>query len=154
MELIKNIHDGEFGIEGEVFFHRFDKYIGLIVEDDNLNYANRCATYLNELTDELIESLCEASIRYCSEFLKAIGEPTRTFKDSKEVLKMIYPSTLIIPYPEKGNDPVIDMELNCEWGEEHGMEWIVRGDEVLYVGAFSSEDPFSDFTDKETWNYA
>ncbi|KKC99589.1 DUF6985 domain-containing protein [Photobacterium halotolerans] len=154
MKLIKNIENGEFGIEGEVFFREFEKYIGLSIEGDNIEFAQKCAEYLNALPEDLFESLCEASIRYCNSFLSAIGEPAKSFEKSSDVIGLIYPSILLVPYPEKENEPVIHMELNCEWEPEHGMEWLIRGNKVLYVGAFNGEDPWSDFSKKEEWNYA
>ncbi|WP_041598668.1 DUF6985 domain-containing protein [Hahella chejuensis] len=154
MEIIKNIGSGEFGIEGEVYFRCFDKYIALSVEGENIEFAQMCAEYLNELTDDVISSLCEASIRYCNGFLEAIGEPIKTFEKPTEVLSLIYPSVLLVPSPGNEREPVIHMELNCEWEPEHGMEWVVRGNKVLYVGAFNGEDPWSDFCQKKAWNYA
>lgn len=53
MELIKNTENGEYGIEGEVFFGLFEKYIMLLVEDDNLDYAYKCAIYLNAIPEWL-----------------------------------------------------------------------------------------------------
>jgi hypothetical protein len=154
VELIRNTKTGEFGIEGEVFFDLFDKYIALMVEDDSLSYAQKCAAYLNELSKPLMKELCEASIRYCNNFLDAIGEPTKEFEKTEDVLKHIYPSMLIVPFPEDIKDPVIHMELNCSWEEEHGMEWVIRGNKVLYVGAFNGEDPLGDFSPKQRWNFA
>jgi hypothetical protein len=154
VEIIRNIESGEFGIEGEVFFRRFDKYIALSIEDDNIEFAQRCAEYLNDLSEDVVGSLCEASIRYCNSFLEAIGEPLKSFEKPTDILGLIYPSVLLVPYTEKGNDLVIHMELNCEWEPEHGMEWVIRDNKVLYVGAFNGEDPWSDFSQKETWNYA
>ena len=154
MEIIRNIESGEFGIEGEVFFRRFDKFIALSIEDDNIDFAEKCANYLNELSDDVVDSVCEASIRYCNSFLEAIGELPKACDKPSEVLGLIYPSVLLVPYPENESEPVIHMELNCEWEPEHGMEWVIRGNKVLYVGAFNGEDPWSDFSQKETWNYA
>lgn len=154
MELIRNTKAGEFGIEGEVYFGLFDTYIALMVEDDALSYTQKCAAYLNELSESLVKELCEASIRYCNSFLDAIGEPTKQFKKAEDVLKHIYPSMLIVPFPEGVDDPVIHMELNCSWEGEHGMEWVIRGNKVLYVGAFNGEDPLGDFSPKQEWNYA
>ncbi len=154
MEIIRNIESGEFGIEGEVFFRRFDKFIALSIEDDNIDFAEKCANYLNELSDDVVDSVCEASIRYCNSFLEAIGELPKAFDKPSDVLGLIYPSVLLVPYPENKSEPVIHMELNCEWEPEHGMEWVIRGNKVLYVGAFNGEDPWSDFSQKETWNYA
>ena len=154
MDLIKNVEEGEFGIEGEVFFRKFDKYISLSIEDDNLSFAQECAEYLNSLSEDVVEDLCEASIRYCNSFLDAIGEPIKSFNKASDVLELIYPSVLLVPYPENEKVPVIHMELNCDWEPEHGMEWVVRENKVLYVGAFNGEDPWSDYSQKDTWNYA
>jgi hypothetical protein len=154
VELIKNTEIGEFGIEGEVFFGLFDKYISLMVEDDDLIYAQKCAAYLNELPNSVVKELCEASIRYCNGFLEAIGEPKKIFKKAEDVLKHIYPSVLMVPFPDGITNPVIHMELNCSWEEEHGMEWVIRDNKVLYVGAFNGENPLGDFNQKQQWNFA
>ena len=154
MDLIKNVEEGEFGIEGEVFFRKFNKYIALSIEDDNLSFAQECAEHLDSLSEDVIEALCEASIRYCNSFLDAIGEPTKSFHKASDILHLIHPSVLIVPYPENENVKVIHMELNCDWEPEHGMEWVVRENKVLYVGAFNGEDPWSDFSPKDAWNYA
>jgi hypothetical protein len=154
MELIKNTENGEYGIEGEVFFGLFEKYIMLLVEDDNLDYAYKCAIYLNAIPESLVNDLCEASIRYCNAFLDYIGEPTIEFQKTQDILKHIFPSILIVPFPDGVSEPVIHLELNCTWEEEHGMGWIIRGNKVLYVGSFNGEDPMGDFSLKDEWNYA
>jgi hypothetical protein len=64
-------------------------------------------------------------------------------------LKHIFPSLLIVPFSNGLNEPVIHLELNCTWEEEHGMEWIIRGNKVLYVGSFNGEDPMGDFSLKK-----
>lgn len=156
MELIRNVITNTYGCpEGEVRFELFNKYIQFAVEDAaDIDYSRLCAQYLNSQPELVIKDLCEASIRYCNNFLEAIGEPTKVFNNYRDVLKLIYPSVLLIPDPENGDEPMIHMELNCEWEEEHGMEWIVRDGKVLYVGAFNGEYPWADFTEKESWNYA
>ncbi len=157
MELLKNIAKNDHGeIEGEVWFGLFNKYISFFVEDSaNIDYISKCAQFINNLSDEVIDKLCESSIRYCNSFLECIGEPTKSFVSSRDIIPLTYPSVLIIPYSESdNNEPILHMELNCEWEPEHGMEWIVRKSEVLYVGAFQGENPWGDFSDKESWNYA
>lgn len=154
MEIIKNIIEGEFWLEGEVFFNLFNKDIALSVEDTGISFAKKCAEYLNNLPHEVIEHLCEASIRYCNKFLEAIGEPKKEFNKPSDVLPLIHPGVLIVPDPEISDNPVIHLELNCEWEEEHGMEWVIRDNKVLYVGAFNGDDPLSDFSEKQSWNYA
>lgn len=155
MELIRNVKTGRYGLEGEVFFALFDKYIGLSSDDStSLEYVAKCAHYLNSLNPAVIDSLCLASIRYCNDFLSAVGEERRVFVNPRAILGIIYPSVLLVPAPAGSGEAVVHLELNCEWEEEHGMEWIVRGDEVVYVGAFNGEDAWGDFSTKEGWNYA
>lgn len=97
MTHIRNVANGKYGIEGEVYFSEFDKYISLLVEDDDLKFAEECAEYLNSLPAKVIDHLCEASIRYCNDFLDCIGEPIKAFDKSRDVLKLVYPSVFIVP---------------------------------------------------------
>lgn len=144
MDLIRNVGTGKFyPMEGEVYFQMFNKYIALAVEDAaEIEYVHECAKYINSLSPAVIQDLCLASIRYCNDFLEAIGESARVFSSPTDVIALIQPSVLIIPNLENGKEPVLHMELNCDWEIEHRKEWIVRGDSVLYVGAFNGQDPW------------
>ncbi|MBI1891272.1 MAG: hypothetical protein HYS18_11530 [Burkholderiales bacterium] len=154
--LLKDITtEGYWPLQGQVYCRLFDRYIDFSVEDTaTIEYVERCATYLNALSDELIDRLCRACIRYCNSFLEQIGEPEKKFGEPRDVLKLIAPASLIVPNIEDLDEPVVHMELNCEWEIEHGMEWIIRDNRVLYVGAFNGEDPWGEYLDKEFWNYA
>ncbi|WP_010247710.1 DUF6985 domain-containing protein [Acetivibrio cellulolyticus] len=154
--MLKNVRVGRFGLEGELYFELFKKDISFSTDDEDvtIEYIEKCATYLNSITGDVINFLCEASIRYCNDVLNMIGEEPKKFKNTSDVLELIYPSVLIVPMPENGNEPVIHLELNCDWEEEHGMEWIIRDNTVLYVGSFNGEDPWGDYSIKESWNYA
>lgn len=155
-ELIRNIHHQSHGQKGEVYFALFDKYINFSNRKGARDtYIVECAEYLNSISfnDSIINRLCEASICYCNDVLDTIGEELKYFDDLKDVLLLIDPSLLIIP-DSKRNEPVVHLELNCEWEEEHGMEWIIREDRVLYVGAYNGENPWAKFTKKDSCNYA
>jgi hypothetical protein len=155
LEFIKNISQGKYGFEGEVFFRLFGQYINFTVDGSaQIDYVERCAVYLNSLPETVIDALCRASIRYCNDFLSTIKESGKYFEKPEDVLSLIYPSVLIVPDPENGDDPVIHLELNCEWEEEHGLEWIIRGNRVLYVGSFNGMNPWKDYSTKDSWNYA
>jgi hypothetical protein len=155
-ELIRNVSKGkQFALEGEVYLELFDRYVGFVVEDTAIvEYVVRCAEYFNSMEDSLIDSLCEACIRYCHGFLAEVGEGPRTFKSPRTILNSVSPSVLIVPNLEDLDEPVIHMELNCDWEVEHGMEWVIRGNKVLYVGSFTGEDPWAEFLEKDSWNYA
>jgi hypothetical protein len=154
-ELIKDVTtEGHWPLQGQAFSSLFDKYIAFSVADAaSIDYVTDCAKYLNSWNEETIESLCQACIRYCNEFRSMIGEEPRQFSSYRDVLKLVSPISLIIPnaqFPE----PVAHLELRCEWEEEHGMEWIVRGNKVLYVGGFNGQNPWNSFAPKKSWNYA
>lgn len=156
MELIRNLKEGNtFPLEGEVYFPLFDRFINLAVEDAaDASYIQACAEYLANLSPPVVEALCLACIRYCNGFLELVGEEVKAFASPRDVLALVSPSGLIIPNPNAANEPVIHMELNCAWEAEHGMEWVIRGDRVLYVGSFNYEDPWREFRPNEAFNYA
>ena len=153
--LLRNIQNVKDEVEGEVYCRLFHQYIKRYSwEGAGMGYIEKCAAYLNSLSDEVIDRLCEASIRYCNDFCDMVGGEPKKFENIRDVLKLIQPNGLSIPKPKDENTPVIDLELNCDWEEEHGMQWIIRNDRVLYVGAYNGENPWGDFTAKKEWNYA
>jgi len=155
MELIRNLREGEFGLEGESYFQRFSTYIKVYADEEaNEAYIKICAAYMNSLESNIIEALCKASIRYCDDVLKMTGQAERVFSQPCDVLQLIQPSSLIVPDPENGSDPVVHLELECEWEDEHGMEWLVRDGEVLYVGSFNDVNEWGNYSVKESYNYA
>ena len=154
--VIKNLKTNEYSeLEGEAYFELFDRNILVYIDQDaDIEYAELCITYLNSLSKELINQLCKASIRYCNEFLDDIGEDIIEFSKPTDVLPYITPNTICIPCPKNKSEPVIDLELHCTWEEEHGMEWIIRSEKVMYVGAYNGINPYGDCDVGEDWNYA
>ena len=141
--------------EGKVHFNLFNKEIDFVVEDnDSIEYAKKCVKYLNKIEKEIVIKLCNASIRYYNYVLKQLGNTVKFFESPMDVLTQIDPVLLIIPALEDNSDPIIHLELNCDWEAEHGMEWIIREGNILYVGPFSGEDPLEFFTDEIAWNFA
>ena len=66
---IKNFHKAQYFNEGTIFFPLFDKEIQILVDFDvDVEYAEKCVTYLNELSDKVIDDLCNASILYLEDY--------------------------------------------------------------------------------------
>lgn len=153
---IRNLKtDGYWPLEGEVLLPLFGKFVRFSSDDaDGIDYVEQCAAYVNNLDERLIQALCEASIRYCNDFLDVTGQEPMKFDTPRDVLRRVSPNMLIIPDEEIPGTPVFHMELNCEWEIEHGMEWIVRDSRVLYVGAFNGGDPWDEYLEKDSWNFA
>ena len=153
---IKKLKRNEYSeLEGEAYFELFDRKIIVYIDPDaDIEYADLCITYLNSLSVELINTLCIGSIKYCNEFLDDVGEDIIGFSKPTDVLALIIPNSIFIPKPKNKFEPVIDLELNCKWEEEHGMEWIIRNEKVMYVGPYYGINPYGDCNIGEDWNYA
>ncbi|UYG00854.1 DUF6985 domain-containing protein [Halomonas sp. GD1P12] len=153
MKMVRGVTDGEDGLEGEMYCALFERYIPFLSPERDPDGVQRCAAYLNELDDAVIDHLCQATEHYCQTYQSESGELPREFATPREVLTHITPSLLIVPHFEKAT-PVVHMELECDWEPEHGMEWVVRNRHVLYVGPFNGEDPWGSFSPKAVWNFA
>lgn len=154
--MIKNIRKTDYGIEGEMKFLLFDQEIGVMMDEEvSEEYAISCAEYLNSLSEELIDQLCEASIAYCREFCEDVGEEIPEINGTRDILKYIQPRSLIIEVP-KNEQIVFHMELNCDWEIEHGLEWTIKDGKVMYVGAFECAGGWDeeDYYKNLKWNYA
>ena len=137
MQLYRNVNTNpsENDIHGEVYFNLVEHYIEFVNVDNNpQEYVDLCANHLNSFTLEVKQSLCNATHRHRNEIEKAVGKSLTPYpKDPLEILKYIKAHLLIIPYPENPIVPIAQLELSCDW-EEHHIEWLVRNNEVLYVG--------------------
>jgi hypothetical protein len=152
--MIQYIEENKYGYSGKMQFVLFNKEIEVALDGGTIDYAEKCAKYLNELSENVIQDLCAASIRYCHAIQKVNGTAPQIFQSPKDVLRHINPSLLIVPELVDITELIIHLELNCTWEVEHGMEWIIRNDKLLYVGAFNGENPLGDFTKKGDWNFA
>lgn len=83
-----------------------------------------------------------------------VDEDTRQFNSPRDVLSLVSPCTLIIPNEDTPGTPVAHFGLNFDWDQEHGMEWIIRDRTVLYVGGFNGSDPWGEYLEKVSYNYA
>ena len=127
---------------------------GTTIELDNVDgahdeYVASCVALFNALPDATTEHLYRASIRYCTDYLDAIGQPQQAFATPRDVLTQIHPVALVIPPPDdrsfasQATEPVVNLVAGCTWDIEHGINWLVRGDHVLYVGPNGESDPWS-----------
>lgn len=154
--MIRNIRKTHFGIEGEMDCKLFNQQIGVMADEEvNEEYISKCADYLNNLPEELIDHLCDASIEYCKEFCEDVGEGIPEINSKRDILKYIQPRSLIIEAPI-GEQIVFHMELDCDWEIEHGLEWTINNGRVLYVGSFESEGGWreEEYYKQLSWNYA
>ena len=133
---------------GKVFSTLFDREIDVVLhgmDEDYLRYVDNCASYFNSMPQELLALLKKYSFRYCED-MRDFFDPA--FPDVPEnvseetVLDYARVNCLIIEKPKDRNVIGFGVEFSCDWEREHGMEWTIRGDRVLYVGDFMGISPW------------
>lgn len=156
MSIIKDIREGEYFYEGEVFCKLFGTEIEVVIDlkSADFEYAEKCAVALNNMSEEIIDKLCEYSVLYCEDFCDQIGAEPPIIESARDILRYVHPGSLSVDIPQD-ESIVIHLDLNCDWDEEHGLEWLVKDDKILHVGAFSDEPAYTeDSYYYNSWNYA
>jgi hypothetical protein len=155
MDLVKDIKENDGILEGLFTWNLYRCETKVLLFDGaTIEYAELCIEHLNSLGRDTIERIFEACIRYCNDFLDYTGREKREFEQPSEILDHMTPTSLSIDEPEDPAVPTIHLEMECDWDIEHGVEIIVRKDEVLYVGGFNGGSPWFDYSEKQSWNYA
>jgi hypothetical protein len=112
-DYIRDIKETDLGIEGEVYWELFDRYIRLHNFDRaRPEYMQTCAEALNSLEDRTIDELCKASLRYREDFLNAVGADCSVISDPRDLLKIVKPLGLSIPLERRPNVPVVNLEFD------------------------------------------
>ena len=143
---------------GVIDFPLMGGEIEIMIHDAPLSYAEKCAEYLAQLPGNVIEKLCESSIRYCERRRQYFQEEEFSVPKNisgRDILKHISIQSMIVETP-KDETIAFHLEGNCDWEEEHGIEWSIKDGEVLYVGSFNDESPWrgKEYFKRASWNYA
>lgn len=138
--MLNNANNAHTSPEGMIHLDLFKKDIPYKAQNNDIDslYIEKCITYINSISEKVIESLCDASIEHCNAHLSSIGEEPLKFRTNRSILYISYPKLLIIPEPDKDFVPAFHLILKCEWDKKNGMEWIVQNDTISYVGPIQS----------------
>lgn len=150
IERIRKEADGDLGEFTSALFHRikWDKEDQVIVggpvkpakvsvriqEGADLAYAEQCAKHFNQLSPEMIDQLCAYSLRHCHSYCDYFGEDRLEIRDAKEMLSYVEPFFMYVTSRKNNEGIGYTVELHCDWDPEHGLSWIIRNEEILYVG--------------------
>lgn len=134
---IKNYHKKDDSFIGEIYSALFDKDIKIYVDEDvDVVYAEKCVFNFNNLKDEVIDDICEAAIRYYKDIVESTGgegiDVPKKVK-GRDILKYINPVSLSV---NKAIEDVVGfhVECECDWEEEHGLEFTIKDNKLLYLG--------------------
>lgn len=148
--MITDIKKDGFGMEGKLYIDTFDSECKVIIDSEaSLDYAQKCADMLNNLSSGALKVLEKALRIYCltcvNEHRHLLDTLTFDVRTVKSMLECIYPQTVYIDAPE-GYGKGVRLECECDWEEEcEGlMTIIIRDGEILYVGQSNDLSPFDE----------
>lgn len=157
-----NLKKTQYGREGRIFCKLCDSEIKLYIPDDEVTeeYAQKCVEALNNMSEETIDVICRAAKAYCLKFMEIAEsdfEEEMTVQitsetPAKELLKCFTPTTLIVEEPENDSKIGYQLECNCDWEIEHGMEIDILEERVVYLGTFDGYSPWLEYDESE-WNF-
>lgn len=156
-----------FKNNNKVYFSLFEKNISVVTKDGVAKeYADKCIEHLNNLSEKMIDKLCDASRQYYKEHL---DEANNCNIEGKEILKHISPKLMIIDKPQSmkiyyehdTTETKLDykigyhIELSCDLGKKYELEWTINENSVLYVGKFSNENAWKsdEYYSEMLYNY-
>ena len=162
MNLITDVQEGEFGLEGFLKWPIFDCVLDVVIrEAATLEYAEKCAEALVNLPEETVRSILEAAKRYFLFFCEYVGYDfnedmdVKIYKDSpvKEIKADVFPHVFIVDKP-KDDRVGFHIECNCCWEPEHGLEITILDGKLVYLGPFEDNGPWDKFPEDDEWNFA
>ena len=160
---IKDIEEGEYGLEGLTRWELFGEEIEVNIDKGvDPAYAEKCAEALNALSEETIRAIWEAAKKYCLYFTELCGDDWNSWnKMSFEVTEEtpaeklkseIFPRGLIVNRP-KDERIGFHLECNCSWEPEHGLEITILDGKLVYLGAYDGNGAWDNFDPDDEWNF-
>lgn len=147
MELIRNIFENEYGkMEGEVFFGLINEYIQLSFKKQvPIEYVEKTAELLNGLSEDKMKEICTYSMAYCNDILESYPDfaeelNIEDINSVTDILKHMEFGMLVVNLPEDMNQVGLNLEGSCEWAEDNGIQWIIKNDEIIYVGPWQFQN--------------
>lgn len=161
--MITNIHKDEYGVEGRTRWALFNKEIDVAIGDDvDVAYAEKCAEALNGLSEETVNAIWEAAKKYCLYFIELCGGEWDEWNEmsfrvtkktpAEKIKSEIFPICLIVDEPEDERIG-FDIECNCSWEAEHGLEITILDGKLVYLGAFEDQGAWGNFPLDNEWNF-
>lgn len=133
-----------------------------LLVDPNVSedYVEKCVEHFENLSDELMDEICEALCRYCEEVrddaedvFGDLGIPETV--TGREILEYCRPSSLIVEEPKSVDIIGYSIAGNCDWEPEHGLQIIIRDNRLLFVSSFDGMAIwYDDDSYHKEWNYA
>lgn len=149
--MIDDIKQDSFGglTVGRMHSERFGCDMDVILRggEELVPYAERCAAYFEDMPQDVTERLMTCSLRYYEDMKRFCSRDDANFPfdvTRENLRESVTPRCLIVKRPPDETIIGFGVELDCAWERAHGLEWVIRDGEVLYVGDFMGVSPWYD----------
>jgi hypothetical protein len=125
--------------EASIYFAKFDKTVNLNFDKEISNYDKQCIETFFNWGETLFTQLANASYEYYKDHEDACGGfDDLTINSPNEIWQHCEPINIhFVTCNKNPNSTFIDVELNCDWEPEHGMQWLLKNDnQIMYVGPY------------------
>ena len=157
--MIIGLQPGKFWDEGKFMCSLFRRDMKIyIYPGADKDYAEACIKELNSMPKELLGEICRKAVIYCTECLNLWAEIDKRDEieakmsvkpvpdmPPEKILQCITPVSMSVRESEDGQIGY-QVEFDCEFEPEKGMEIVVLGGKLLYLGAFGDHSPWDDFS--------
>lgn len=164
--MIIGLKDGRFWQEGKAVSTLFRRDMQVFIYNGaDKDYAESCMSSFNRMQPELIDKLCRAAVLFCIDSLNSWAEiDKRDEIESKmkvqltpdmppeRILKCLVPKIMSVRRSEDGQVGY-QVEFDCDFEPDKGMEIVVLGEELIYLGTFRDNSPWDEFPENDPQNY-
>lgn len=164
MNYVKDIErDGEY-VEGLAKVDLFSKEFKVIsYVHVPIHYIEHCVEHLDNLSDELLYDLKDCVYKYALSNKEYVDEEEkdRIYGGGLDNILSCVKLQNMLVVNKRGIDitestvPTFSLECRCLWEREHGLEIVIHGDKIKYVGMFNDVGLWKsdDYYKKVSGNY-
>ena len=156
--MIIGLQPGKFWDEGKFMCSLFRKDMKIYIYfGADIDYAEACIKEFNALSKEALNEICTGAVRYCIDSLNNWAEIDKRDEieakmsveitpdmPPEKILKCMTPVSMSVRPSEDGRIGY-QVEFDCDWAPDKGMEVVVLDGKPLYLGEFGDHSPWDNF---------
>lgn len=139
--------DGFGRVTGSAVFPYFNREIEVICHEGvTPEYAAKSLQWLAAVDEGQMREICQYAWYYLQDQLEAtsvgelLDEGVEHIQDPLEVLRYMEFGALDIHPPQDPEVPVLNLSGGCAWREDEGLQCLLRGGRVVYLGTWDDWD--------------
>lgn len=155
-KVLTTLHEGD-GLEGRIYFAKFDKTSRLALETALDDYGKRCIEAFFSWGEMVLSRLQDATFDYYKDREDTCGGfDDLTIATPDQIWQHCEPTNIhFVASDQDAFSTFVNVELECDWEPEHGMQWLVKNaDELMYVGPYYGHASTDEKVGIEFGNYA